>query len=70
METETHKGKKGFWLGAKFCSYDRRMIPTAKKLYEANVLTKKDMQEFGFLRKKKKDTDAYGRSKKELPFSR
>jgi hypothetical protein len=54
MKSETLKGKKGFWLGTKFCSYDRRMIPTAKKMYSANILTRKDMEEFGFLRRRAK----------------
>lgn len=54
MKSETYKGRRGMWLGTKFFKYDRRMIPTAKKLYEANVLTKKDMQDFGFLRKRVK----------------
>jgi len=51
MRSSSFKERRGFWLGMKYCSVDKRMIPTAKKLYEANVLTRKDMQDFGFLRK-------------------
>jgi len=54
LKTTTHKGRKGFWLGQTFCKYDRRMIPTAKKLFKANVLTRKDLKELGFLREKVK----------------
>jgi len=53
MKSDTHGGRRGFWLGTKFCSYDRRLIPTAKKLFKANILTRKDMQDFGFLRRAK-----------------